>query len=125
MKFEPQDDQIIGRMLIKKVRSSIIRPDETKNTTKFVLVDAVGIGVKGIKVGDVVVPKALGEIVLDQGTIRRPWLEKTGWLFRVTDIDIEKDLKVQTDDGTKYVEFGSSEAAQPLGESPRAEEKAA
>ena len=125
MKFEPQDDQIIGRMLIKKVRSSIIRPDETKNTTKFVLVDAVGIGVKGIKVGDVIVPKALGQIVLDQGTVYRPWLEKTGWLFRVTDIDIEKDLKVQTDDGTKYVEFGSSEAAQPLGESPRAEEKAA
>lgn len=125
MKFVPQHDQIIGRMVIKKVLSRIVRPDETKNTTKFVLVDAIGTGIVGIKVGDVVVPKALGNIVLDQGTIYRPWLEKSGVLFLVTDVDIKRDLVVQNEDGSKYVGFDSPEAAQPLGESPRAEEKAA
>lgn len=126
MKFAPRYNQIIGRLVIKRVLTKILRPDETKDTTKFVLVDAVGPGAKaaGILVGCLVVPRAITTIVLDGGVSRRPSLEEKDAMFFVTDVIVE-ELAVQTDDGTKFVPLASEEAAVPLGAQLRAESEAA
>ena len=60
MKFVPRHSQAIGRVVVKRILSTIIRPDETKNTTKFVLIDGVGpdAAAAGIKVGDIVLVEA-------------------------------------------------------------------
>lgn len=120
MKFVPRHGHICGRLVIKRVLSVIIRPDDTKNTSKFLLVDAVGPGAAaaGISVGDVVVPTSLGNIVLDGGALFRPYLEEKFAAFHVTEVDITKDFDVQTDSGAKYVPFDSEEAAQSMGANP-------
>ena len=115
MKFEPRHNQIIGRLVIKRSSSSIIRPDETK-VTKFILVDAVGTEAeaKGIKVGDLVLPKRVSNILLDSGAIFRPTLEEPDIIFFVRDIKQEQ-LLVQVNAGTSFVAFSSPEAAESLG----------
>ena len=102
-------------MVIRKSESKIILVDETK-VTKFILIDAVGDGARaqGIKVGDVGVPTALGNIVLNGGASYRPVLEEKDIAFFVTDVTRD-DLFVQTEGGTRFVPFDSPEAAQPLG----------
>jgi hypothetical protein len=128
MKFVPRHSQIIGRIVIKRVMQTIIRPDETKDTTKFILIDAVGPEAEaaGLKVGDVIVPTALGNIALDGGACVRPVLEEKNAGFFVTEMDIEKELVVQDDTATRYVSFDDDAAAKSLGESPKpAEEKVA
>lgn len=113
MKFVPRKTQIIGRMVIRRSASAIIRVAQEK-VTKFVLVDAVGsdAAAKGIKVGDIVLPKALGNIIMSEGF--RPWLEEENVGFFVTDVSPE-DLVIQTDNGTDFVPFDSPHAAKPLG----------
>ena len=114
MKFAPRHSQIIGRMVIKRALSPIILLSESNKVTKFVLVDAVGVGAaeKGVKVGDIVLPIALGNIIMDDGF--RPSLEEDKAAFFVTDVE-PGELLVQTDKGDKFVQFDSPEAAQPLG----------
>lgn len=126
MKFVPRRNQIIGRVVIRRSSSSIVRLDETK-VTKFVLVDAVGseAEAKGIKVGDVVVTKTISHIILDGGTSFRPSFEEESVAFFVTDVQPD-ELVVQTDGGTEFVPLDSPKAAQPLGAPPKREsEKAA
>lgn len=116
MKFVPRRSQIIGRMVIKRASSMIVRVDESK-VTKFILVDAVGeeAAANGIKVGDLVVPTAVSNIVMNEGF--RPVLEEKNVAFFVTDVPLS-ELAVQTDGGTKYVSFDSPDAAKPLGAQP-------
>lgn len=118
MKFIPRRSQIIGRMVIKRPSTKIIRPDE-KKITKFVLVDAIGSEAEasGIRVGDLVVPTALGNIMPEGEGSFRPVLEEKNVAFFVTDTSPD-DLLVQTDSGTKYVPFDSEEAAQSFGAPP-------
>jgi hypothetical protein len=123
VKFVPRRSQIIGRMVIKRVSSMIVRVDESK-VTKFILVDAVGeeAAANGIKVGDLVVPNALGNIVMNEGF--RPVLEEKAVAFFVTDVPMS-ELAVQTDSGNKYVPFDAPDAAKPLGAQPQSSSEAA
>ena len=119
MKFVARKDQIFGRLVMKRVLSSIVRPDETKNTTKFVLVDAVGpdAAAKGIKIGDLVVPTSISTIVLDGGALARAFLKEEHAAFVLTEVDVRKDFVVQIEGATDYVAFDSEKAAQSLGAS--------
>jgi hypothetical protein len=78
---------IIGRMVIRKMESTIILTDEAK-VTKFILVDAVGVdaAAKGIKVGDLIIAKALGNVVLDAGTVYIPICEEPNIVFFVEEV---------------------------------------
>lgn len=116
MKFVPRHSSVIGRMAIKKLVTSIVRPNESKDTTKFMLIDAVGPGAEaaGLKVGDVVIPTALGNIVLDGGVSFRPIVEEKDIAAFVTEVSLD-ELVVQTDNASKYVPFGDPDAAQSLG----------
>ena len=116
MKFVPRRNQAIGRIVVKRILSHIIRPDETKNTTKMVLIDAVGAGAAaaGIKVGDIVLPGKMGNILLDGGASFRPLLDEEDIRAWVTDVSLA-DLVVQTDNGSGFVAFDAKDAAQPLG----------
>ena len=115
MKLVPRHNQAIGRIVIKRILSAIVRPDETKNTTKFVLDDSVGAGAEaeGIKVGDVVLPVQLSNIMLDGGASFRPIVDEKDVRAFVTDVTLE-ELMVQTDNGGKFVSLGDTEAAQSL-----------
>lgn len=115
MKLSPRHSRIVGRMVIAKSESTIILVDETK-VTKFILIDAVGdeAASYGIKVGDVVLPTALANIVINGGRSFRPVLEEKDIAFLVTDVTLD-ELVVQTDNGAQYVPFDSPHAAQPLG----------
>lgn len=115
MKLVPRYSQVVGRMVIRRSSSTIIIGDDTK-VTKFLLVDAVGEGAAkaGVKVGDIVVPVALTNIVLDSGYSFCPFLEEKNIAFFVRDVNVDQ-LLIQTPAGTKYVPFDSPEAAKAVG----------
>ena len=116
MKLEPIGTQIIGRMVVVRPRSTIILPAQVK-VSKFMLVDAVGEGVKRVKAGDLVMPKTLGNIVMDNGSIYVPWIEEANVGFFVREVSLD-ELLVQTDSGAEFVPFGSQNAAQVFGAQP-------
>jgi len=115
VKLVPRQNQAIGRIVIKRILANIVRPDETKNTTKFVLIDAVGSEAQaaGIKVGDVVLPDKLSNILLDGGVSFRPIVDEKDIRAIVTDVTLD-ELMVQTDNGSKFVTFDADDAAQSL-----------
>ena len=115
MKFAPRHNQAVGRMVIKRSDSKIVRVDETK-VTKFVLIDAVGVdaAVAGLNVGDVVVATKLNHMVFDAGLRFRPLVEEKDIACFVTDLQ-PGELLVQTENGAKYVLFDDPDAAVPLG----------
>jgi len=121
VKFVARNSQIFGRLVMKRVLSAIVRPDETKNTTKFILVDALGpdAAAKGIKIGDLVVPTSISTIVLDGGALARAFLKEEHAAFILTDMNVRKDFVVQTDNASEYVPFDSENAARSLGASER------
>jgi len=125
VKLKPRHNQAIGRVVIKRVLSSIVRPDETKNTTKFVLIDAVGPGAQaaGLKVGDVVLAAKLSSFVLDGGAFFRPILDEKDIMFWATDLALD-ELLVQTDSGGNYVQFNAKDAAKSFGETAAPSESA-
>jgi len=118
VKLVPRSREAIGRMVIKRSALTILRPDETKNTTKFVLVDAAGAEAQaaGIKVGDVVLPNTLSNIVLDGGVSVRPIVDEKDIRATATGVTLA-ELMVQTDNGSKYVAFDADDAAKSLCES--------
>lgn len=115
MKLVPRRNQIIGRIVVKRILSTIVRPDETRNTTKFVLVDAAGpvAQAAGIKVGDIVLPNKMGNIQLDGGVSFRPIVDEEDIRAIVTGVTLD-ELVVQTDSGSGFVPFGDKEAAKSL-----------
>ncbi len=117
MKFVPRRNQAVGRVVTKRLLSFIVRPDETKNTTKFVLIDAVGAGAEaaGIKVGDIVLPGKMGNIMLDGGASFRPIVDEEDIRAFVTDVTLA-ELVVQTDNASVFVPFDDKDAAKPLGD---------
>jgi hypothetical protein len=102
---------IIGRMVIRKMESTIILTDEAK-VTKFILVDAVGVdaAAKGIKVGDLIIAKALGNVVLDAGTVYIPICEEPNIVFFVEEVTLDQ-LLVQHKSGKRFVPFDADDAA--------------
>jgi len=121
VKFVARNSQIFGRLVMKRVLSAIVRPDETKNTTKFILVDALGpdAAAKGIKIGDLVVPTSISTIVLDGGALARAFLKEEHAAFILTDMNVRKDFIVQVENASEYVPFDSENAARSLGASER------
>ena len=111
MIFTPRGNKILGRTIIAKLESLIIRPDKTV-VSKFVLVDAVGKTAEaaGIKAGDIIVPTKLGAIVIHDS--RRASLEEEDvWGHASASLE---DFLVQTDDGKDFVPFEDPKAAKPL-----------
>jgi|HubBroStandDraft_2_1064218.scaffolds.fasta_scaffold02019_9 hypothetical protein len=117
MKFEPRRGQAVGRIVVRPVSSSILRPDETKNLTKFVLIDAVGpdLEAKGVKVGDIVMPTAISGIVMENGASFRPMAEETNIALIIRDWESLDEFRVQNENGTQYVPFSDPRAAKSLG----------
>lgn len=117
MKFEPRRGQAVGRVVIRPTTSTIVRPDETKGRTKFVLLDAVGpdLEARGLRVGDVVLPTQINSIVMDGGTSFRPLVEEEHVAIVVRDWTSLDEFHVQTENGTEYVPFSDSRAARSLG----------
>ncbi len=125
MKFVPRHNQIIGRMVVKRASSTIHIGDPTK-VTKFILVDAVGAGAAaaGVKAGDIIVPKSLSQIVMENGTSFCPFLEEKDIAFFVRDL-LPGEMLIQSASGTKYVGLESPEAAEVFGGQETEESKAA
>jgi hypothetical protein len=115
VKFTPRNNQIIGRMTIKRSESKIIRIDETK-VTKYLLVDAVGPGAaaKGVKVGDLLVVLKLRHIVQDAGLVYVPFADEEDIALFVTDV-APNELLIQTLSGKEFVQFDSPDAAESFG----------
>jgi len=117
VRFEPRRGQAVGRVVVRPTLSTIVRPDETKGTTKFVLLDAVGpdLEAKGLKVGDVVLPIKINSIILDGGASFRPMVEEGDVALIVRDWDRLDEFHVQTENGAQYVPFDDPRAAPSLG----------
>jgi hypothetical protein len=111
---------MIGRIVITRPRSTIILVDASKDTSKFLLVDAAHPDT-GYKPGDLVMPGAWGKIHLFGGSYHRPILNKASIVTDVTDWQ-PRHLLIQNDAATKFVPFDSTEAARPLDECLQDEE---
>jgi hypothetical protein len=117
MKFEPRCGQAVGRIVVRLTHSTIVRPDETKGTTKFVLLDAVGpdLEAKGLRAGDVVLPIAINTIIMDGGASFRPLVEEPKIALIVRDWKSLDEFRVQTENGSEYVPFSDPRAAVSIG----------
>ena len=115
MNFRPRNDQVVGRIVVRLSSSAILRPDETKNTTKFLLIDAVGPDIKDLKVGDVVMPIAVSGISMEGGASFRPMANDENIAIVVRDWKSLDEFKVQNESGSEYVPFGDPRAAKSLG----------
>lgn len=126
MKIIPKKNHVIGRVVIKRALSAIVRPDETKETTKFVLIDAVGPGAaaQGLKVGDVILPTKMSIIKFDGGVLVRPMVHADDFAAVMEGVTLA-ELAVQTDPGTEYVPIDSERAAKSFAESPVSEPRGA
>lgn len=115
MKFEPRRNQAVGRIVVRLSHSTIVRPDETKNTTKFILIDAVGPDVKDLKVGDIVMPTKVSGISMEGGASFRPMADDENIALVVRDWTSLDEFRVQNESGSEYVEFKDPRAAKSLG----------
>ena len=115
MNFEPRRDQAVGRIVVRLTSSAIVRPDETKNTTKFILIDAVGPDVKDLKVGDIVMPTKVSGISMEGGASFRPMADDENIALVVRDWKSLDEFKIQNESGSEYVPFGDPKAAVSLG----------
>jgi hypothetical protein len=115
MNFKPRRDQIVGRIVVRPSASAIVRPDETKDTTKFILIDAVGPALKDLKVGDVVMPTKVIGISLNGGASFRPMAIDENIALLVEDWTSLDEFLVQNESGTEYVSFSDPRAAKSLG----------
>lgn len=115
MNFEPRRDQAVGRIVVRLTSSAIVRPDETKGTTKLMLIDAVGPDLKDLKVGDVVLPTMVSGIVMEGGASFRPMAEDKNIAVIVRDWKSLDEFRVQTESGSEYVPFNDPRAATSLG----------
>jgi hypothetical protein len=115
---EPRPGQAIGRVVIQmNVSSLIVRPDETKGTTKLVLLDAIGpdLAAKGLKVGDIVLPSKVSGAVMNGGASFRPIVNEQDILTVLRNWTSLDEFRVQTESGSEYVAFSDPKAAPSLG----------
>jgi hypothetical protein len=91
VKLIPQNNQLVGRLLITKLDSPIVSPDPTKGVTKVILVQRVGAdaAAAGYKPGDLVIPRAIGSMFLRGGTHHVVYCEVKEILFKVDDVCAE------------------------------------
>lgn len=117
MNFEPRHTQAFGRIVVRRPTSSIVRPDATKGTTKYLLLDAVGPGAHaaGLRAGDVVVPVKVNTVVLENGAALRPFVEEREVALVLRDWASLDEFHVQTESGAEYVPFDDPRAAPSLG----------
>lgn len=115
MNFEPRRDQAVGRIVVRLTSSTIVRPDQTKGTTKFMLVDAVGPDLKDVKVGDVVMPVTISGILMEGGVSFRPMAEDKNIALIIRDWESLDEFRVQNESGSEYVPFSDPRAAKSLG----------
>jgi hypothetical protein len=115
MNFQPRLDEVVGRVVVRLTDSTIVRPDETKNTTKLLLIDAVGPDIKDLKVGDIVLPTTINGISLEGGASFRPMAENKNIKLIVRDWKSLDEFRVQNESGSEYVPFGDPRAAKSLG----------
>jgi hypothetical protein len=113
--FQPRRDQAVGRIVVRLTVSAIVRPDETKGTTKFLLIDAVGPDLKDLKVGDVVMPTAISGISMEGGVSFRPMANDANIALVVRDWKSLDEFLVQNESGSEYVPFSDPRAAKALG----------
>jgi len=115
VKFVPRSNEVIGRVVVKRFLSAIVRPDETKNTTKFLLIDGVGVNAQaaGFKVGDIVLAQKFGNIMLDGGVVYRPIVEMSEIRSWVTGVSLD-ELVVQSENASQFVPFEHADAAKSL-----------
>jgi hypothetical protein len=115
--FEPRRNHAVGRVVVRLSHSSIIRPDETKGTTKFMLVDALGpdLAATGLKVGDIVMPTKINGIAMEGGASFRPTAEDEHIIIILRDWKSLDEFRVQTESGSEYVPFSDPRAAKSLG----------
>lgn len=73
MRLEPRGKQVIGRIAISQISTSIAAPDPTKGVTKFVMLEEVSPAAEaeGYRVGDLVLPRAINSIFLRGGAFHR------------------------------------------------------
>lgn len=70
MTLDPRPKQLLGKLLITKVESSIVLVDDpTKGVSKFVLVESVGSDVDGIVPGNLVLPRVVNNVWLKGGRV--------------------------------------------------------
>jgi len=115
VKLIPRHSDILGRYVLERAPSVILRPDETKETTTIVLIDALGPDAEaaGLKVGDMILPNRVTNMKFYGGSSIRPSIEEKDVKYWATDVD-KKRLVVQNENGTKYVDFDDPEAAKSL-----------
>jgi hypothetical protein len=119
MKFVPRHNDVVGRYLLAREpeESLIVRPgDGTQDTTKFLLIDAVGpeAEMNGLKVGDIVVVDKVWSIKLNGGAIVRAHVPENNCREFADDVPLSTFV-VQTDNGKKFVPFDHPEAAKAIG----------
>lgn len=115
MKLVARRNEIIGRLIQEKPSSSIVRPDETKGVTKYVLVDSVGpdAAAAGIKIGHVVLSRMIHDIWIDGGFGFRPLVMEPNAAAVWEDARPE-DMLIQVNSGKQYVPLDHPEAAKPI-----------
>jgi hypothetical protein len=116
--YEPRPGQAVGRVVMQmNVSSLIVRPDETKGTTKLVLLDAIGpdLAAKGLKVGDIVLPSKVSGAVMNGGASFRPIVNEQDILLVLRNWTSLDEFRVQTESGSEYVAFNNPKAAPSLG----------
>lgn len=120
MKLMPRHNQIFGRLVIKRGTSPIVQTDEARANTKFLLVDAVGPGVVGIKPGDVVLHaiKNMPCVTLEGGMENYPVIDEKDVLAIATDVDLN-EFVIQSKKASEFVAMNDPNAAKPLGTQPR------
>jgi len=92
-----------------------MRPDDTKGTTKLMLIDAVGPDTGGLQVGDIVLPTTVIGILMENGAAFRPMAEEKNIALVVRDWTSLDEFHVQTESGAQYVKFSDPKAAKSLG----------
>lgn len=120
MKLMPRHNQIFGRLVIRRGTSRIVPANEAKVNTKFLLVDAVGPNVIGIKPGDVVLHaiKNMPCVTLAGGAENYPVIDEKDVLAVAADFNLD-DFVIQSKNASQFVELDDPDAAKPLGTQSR------
>jgi hypothetical protein len=109
--LEPLHDQVIGRLVITRPSSTIILTDLTENVSKFVLIETVSQAAAeaGYRPGDLVMPRAVGNIFLKGGNYHRVVFSIKDSVCRVRDVPLSEFVD---SNGAEVVPVEAQEAAE-------------